>query len=56
MSWNRVQRAGLSDPGIESWWGRDSSHQSTRALGPTHPSVKWMPDLFQGGKVAGALR
>jgi hypothetical protein len=56
MNWNRVLRAGLSGPGIESWWVRDSSHQSRRALRSTHPSVKWMPDLFQGGKVAGTWR
>ena len=55
MSWNRVLWAGLSGAEIESWWGRDSSQPSRRALGPNHP-VEWVSDLFLGDKVAGAWR
>ena len=42
---------GLNGPGIESRWGRDLTHTSRPALGPTQPPVQW---VFQGGKVAGA--
>ena len=39
-------RAGRS--AIESrWWGRDFSHLSTRALGPTQPPVQWVPGLYR---------
>jgi hypothetical protein len=31
---------GLDGPGIKSWWGRDFSHTSRLALGPTQPPVQ----------------
>ena len=31
---------GLGGPGIESRWGRDFSHLSRLALGPTHSTVE----------------
>jgi hypothetical protein len=44
---------GLDGPGIESRWGRNFSHTSRPALGPTQPPVQWVSG-FTRGKSAGA--
>ena len=39
---------GLDGPGIESRWGRNFSHLSRPALGPTQHPLQWVPGLSRG--------
>jgi hypothetical protein len=39
---------GLDGPRIESRWGRNFSHLSRTALGPTQPPVQSVPGLYRG--------
>jgi hypothetical protein len=52
-SFGIVTGYGLDGTGIESRWGRDSSHLSRPALGPTQPPVQRVP-VFPGDKAGGA--
>ena len=47
---------GLDGPEIESRWGRDFPHPSRPVLGPTQPTIQWVPGFLPGGKAAGAWR
>jgi hypothetical protein len=38
----------LDSPRIESRWGRDFLHPSSRAPGPTQPPIQWVPSLSRG--------
>jgi hypothetical protein len=44
---------GLDGPGIESRWGREFSHTSSPAPGPTQPPVQWIPGFSPGVKLPG---
>jgi hypothetical protein len=44
---------GLDGLGIESQCGRDFSHVSRPALGPTHPPIQWVLGLLTGVKWPG---
>jgi hypothetical protein len=39
---------GLDGPGIKFRWGRDFPQLSTPDLGPTQPTVQWLPGLSRG--------
>jgi hypothetical protein len=39
---------GLDGPGIEFRWGRDFSHKSRPAMGPTKPPAQRVPGLSRG--------
>jgi hypothetical protein len=49
MGWDSsvgiATRYGLDGPGIESLWGREFPHPSRPALGPTQPTIQWVPGL-----------
>jgi len=45
---------GLDGLGIKSRWGRIFPRLSILAVGPKQPPVQWLPDVFRGGKAAGA--
>jgi hypothetical protein len=39
---------GMDGPGIETWQGRDFTHPSRPALGPTQPSIQRVPSVYRG--------
>ena len=41
-------RHGMDGTGIEFRWGRDYSHPSRPALGPTEPPTQWVTGLSRG--------
>jgi hypothetical protein len=44
----------MDGPGFETRCGLHFPEPSRPASRPTRPPVKWLPDLFHGGKAAGA--
>jgi hypothetical protein len=50
-----VNGYGLDGPGIESRWGRDFSHKSRPALGPTQTPVQHVPGLSRGKSGRGVV-
>ena len=43
-----ANRLGMDGPGIESRWERNFPHPSRQALGPTQPTIQWVPGLSRG--------
>jgi len=46
-------RYGLDSPPIKSRWGRDDSHLSRPALGPTQPPIQTVPGFSLGSSGRG---
>ena len=46
-------RYGLDGPVIEFQWGQGFLHPSIPLLGPTHPSIQWVPGVLPGVKRQG---
>jgi hypothetical protein len=57
VGWNSVvgiaTHYGLGSLGMKSGWGRDFSHLSRLALGPTQPPIQWVLG-YSWGKAARA--